>query len=120
MCKSVPQMEAARTRTRISLGPNAGTLTDSMSMPAAGRSLRSACIVVEGIGIWRREEFTAGKPILAHGADARKLHSARAPLFRYNLPGFEPPPSGRHPFPRGFVAVPFRAASFPLAICQGE
>src|SRR5271168_4539793 len=106
MCKSVPQMEAARTRTRISLGPNSGTATDSTSIPAAGRSLRSACIVVEGIGIWPREEFTAGKSILAHGADARKLRSARTALFRYNLPDF--------------VAASLRAASFSLVKYPGK
>src|SRR5580658_4047886 len=100
MCKSVPQMEAARTRTRISLGPNSGTATDSMSIPAAGRSLRNACIVVEGIGIWRREEFTAGKSILAHGGERRKLRSARAALFRYNLPGLLRCLLGQHLFSR--------------------
>src|ERR1017187_990967 len=45
MCKSVPQMEAARTRTSTSFGPIVGTGTFSRAAPRSGRGFLSACIV---------------------------------------------------------------------------
>src|SRR5580658_1298279 len=49
MCRSVPQIEAARTRTSASVGPIAGTATDSSSAPRCGRTLRRAFIVAAGM-----------------------------------------------------------------------
>src|ERR1039458_7183316 len=45
MCKSVPQMEAARTRTSTSFGPIVGTGTFSRAAPRSGRGFLTACIV---------------------------------------------------------------------------
>src|SRR5215472_18698859 len=49
MCKSVPQIEAARTRTSTSVGPIVGTPTDSSCAPRCGRILRRAFIVEDDI-----------------------------------------------------------------------
>jgi hypothetical protein len=44
MCKSVPQIEAARTRTSTSVGPNAGVVAISSESPRAARIFRNAFI----------------------------------------------------------------------------
>src|SRR5262245_28012101 len=44
MCRSVPQIEAAWTRTRISASPGSGTGISSRSAPGSGAVLRSARI----------------------------------------------------------------------------
>src|SRR4029077_8860801 len=49
MWRSVPQMEAARTRTRTSSGAIVGMGTVSSCAPSCGRILRSAFIVAVGI-----------------------------------------------------------------------
>src|SRR3989442_13410092 len=49
MCKSVPQIEAARTRTSTSFGPIVGMETASSCAPRAGRIFRKAFIVAVGI-----------------------------------------------------------------------
>src|SRR5574337_1281840 len=49
MCRSVPQIEAARTRTSTSSAPIAGMATDSSCAPRSGRTLRRAFIVVVGM-----------------------------------------------------------------------
>src|SRR5574337_1198830 len=54
MCRSVPQIEAARTRTSTSAGPIVGTETASRSAPRAGRAFRRAFMVVVGIKRLRR------------------------------------------------------------------
>jgi hypothetical protein len=46
MCKSVPQIDAVRTRTSTSVGPIAGTLAVSKESPRAGCILRNAFMVV--------------------------------------------------------------------------
>src|SRR5690349_1747358 len=46
MCKSVPQIEAALTRTSTSVGPIAGTATVSICRPRVGCIFRNAFIVV--------------------------------------------------------------------------
>src|SRR5690348_9655414 len=46
MCRSVPQMEAAFTRTSTSVGPIPGTATESICKPRAGCIFRNAFIVV--------------------------------------------------------------------------
>src|SRR6266702_2930081 len=45
MCRSVPQIEAAFTRTSASVGPIAGTATVSICKPRAGCIFRNAFIV---------------------------------------------------------------------------
>src|SRR6266542_2854902 len=47
MWRSVPQTEAACTRTRISPSPGSGMGTSTSSAPGPGRTLRSACIVAD-------------------------------------------------------------------------
>src|SRR2546426_11473754 len=49
MCKSVPQIEAARTRTSTSFGPILGMETASSCAPRSGRIFRKAFIVAVGI-----------------------------------------------------------------------
>src|SRR2546425_5636615 len=49
MCKSVPQIEAARTRTSTSFGPIVGMETASSCAPRSGRIFRKAFIVAVGI-----------------------------------------------------------------------
>jgi hypothetical protein len=44
MCKSVPQIEAARTRTSTSVGPNAGVVAVSSESPRAACIFRNAFI----------------------------------------------------------------------------
>src|SRR5580704_15159246 len=46
MCRSVPQIEAARTRTRTSAGPTVGIFAVSNERPRAGCIFRKAFIVV--------------------------------------------------------------------------
>src|SRR5215472_4372866 len=46
MCRSVPQIDAAFTRTSTSVGPTAGTATVSICNPRAGCIFRNAFIVV--------------------------------------------------------------------------
>src|SRR5204862_5593958 len=51
MCRSVPQIEAAWTRTKTSLGPGVGTGISTSSAPGPGPVLRSARIGVSpGVG----------------------------------------------------------------------
>src|SRR5438105_2404252 len=53
MCRSVPQIDAAWTRTRTSLGPGRGTGISASSAPGPGPALRSARIVVSADeGAW--------------------------------------------------------------------
>src|SRR5713101_1951912 len=53
MCRSVPQMEAARTRTSTSWGLIVGMEMDSSCAPRSGRTLRKAFMVVVGIKVSR-------------------------------------------------------------------
>src|SRR5262249_5063870 len=45
MCRSVPQIDAAFTRTKTSVGPIAGTVADCRESPRAGLIFRRACMV---------------------------------------------------------------------------
>src|SRR6266852_7527031 len=65
MCKSVPQMEAVRTRTSTSAGPIEGTGAFSNERPRAGCILRKA-FIVEGIEKQRLEGAIA---MVAHRRD---------------------------------------------------
>src|SRR5262249_43023286 len=110
MCRSVPQMDAARTRTSTSVGPGAGMLTDSRSAPRCGRILRKAFIVGVGIGYKQRICRRQNRFIVAHGfgsgettayahtrtdwrgsntsslAGRQRIRATVAAYFRYNRP----------------------------------
>src|SRR5208282_734942 len=88
MCRSVPQMEAARTRTRTSPGRAAGTSTLSICAPGSGRGFRSACIFGMDMPLAgpRRDANTVAGSI--PNRPDRNCHAARilsrAVGFRYN------------------------------------
>jgi threonine dehydratase len=71
MCRSVPQIEAVLTRTSTSVGPIAGTATESICSPLVGRVFRNAFIVV---AIYFGSRSTRKSPMLAH--PRRQLQSA--------------------------------------------
>src|SRR2546425_8791609 len=94
MCKSVPQIEAARTRTSTSFGPILGMETASSCAPRSGRIFRKAFIVAVGI------RKPCDEPVEPSGGRGRKSDvntrhttpeaatkpgDARA-RFRYNRP----------------------------------
>src|SRR5258708_16328326 len=78
MCRSVPQIDAVRTRTSTSAGPIDGTGAFSNERPRAGCILRKAFII---------EDIQSGssQPIAmvahAHRTDAASLHA----LARYDF-----------------------------------
>src|SRR5712675_2238735 len=78
MCKSVPQIEAVRTRTNTSPGPIDGTGAFSKESPRAACILRKA-FIVDGM----ENQLLVGQLMLAHansrGAAPLRPSSARSP-----------------------------------------
>src|SRR5713101_6629427 len=85
MCRSVPQIEAARTRTSTSVGPIVGTGTASSCAPCSGRILRRAFIVAVGIrGLGGRQDRDVN--IRPTGPEAASKTDDALRAFRYNRP----------------------------------
>src|SRR5208282_2906024 len=91
MCRSVPQMDAARTRTRTSPGRAAGTSTLSICAPGSGRGFRRACILAMGISLLSScprgmlaQTQGASQTALLRVKGAHGFPGARPVLFRYN------------------------------------
>src|SRR6266849_1408888 len=83
MCRSVPQIEAARTRTSTSVGPIVGTGTASSCAPCSGRILRRAFIVAVGIrSLGRRQDRDVN--IRPTGPEAALKTDDALRAFRYN------------------------------------
>src|SRR5258708_2245519 len=71
MCRSVPQIEAARTRTSTSAGPTVGIFAISNERPRAGCILRKAFIVVGMLeatwqALLQARNYHASTPLRSH------------------------------------------------------
>ena len=67
ICRSVPQMDAAVTRTRTSVGPIEGTGADSNDSPAPARILRKAFICPDLVtDIYRGSQVQRNFWMVAH------------------------------------------------------
>src|SRR5262245_26231135 len=125
MWRSVPQMEAARTRTRTSVGPIAGMGMDASSAPRAGRVLRRAFIVVDIKGLPRTPaqlgcgDYSLDASELVAGIAAATLGpspfgaspSARARIFRAAMWSASPA------CPHNRQQNPPRLLRFPRSVC---
>src|SRR6266852_8568651 len=94
MCRSVPQIDAARTRTSTSSGPIVGMGTFSSCAPCCGSVLRNAFIVAVTIrNLVRSGEAPSGllgqPAMVTHAPAAGKLR--RPPSFsaRHDADGFQ-------------------------------
>src|SRR5580704_7249098 len=88
MCRSVPQMEAERTRTSTSFGPIVGTGTVSSAAPRSARGFRNACIVAVVICVMPAQ--IGGQRMVAHGQSSPNL--LRTGLTREAVGAFAPLP----------------------------
>src|SRR6266568_6107646 len=86
MCRSVPQIEAAFTRTSTSVGPIAGIATVSICKPFAGCIFRNAFIVA---AIYTGPRSTHKPSMLAHCAI--DLHFAGRVQFTLSFEVSAPP-----------------------------
>src|SRR5262245_29646318 len=110
MCRSVPQIDAASTRIRISFGPGDGTGTSSSSAPGPGAVLRSARIVV---GSSTGRQRSAPGPAGATGVGLSPMTDPGDP--REPRDGNDP---NEGPAPRGVTPRAIHDGTVPQAIVE--